>query len=57
MKTKITEDNLPYVHRNLLESEYMNLVERKNTAIAWAFIAGIWTGTVATILVTLWWMP
>lgn len=57
MPSKIDEHNLTYVHRALLEREYAALVEKKNTAIALAFVIGIWTGTVATILVTLWWMP
>ena len=57
MKSKINDDNLPYVHRSLLEREYMELVERRNNQVGIAFVAGIWVGTVATLLVTLWWLP
>lgn len=57
MKSKINDDNLPYVHRALLEREYLDLVERRNSQVGLAFIVGIWTGTVATLLVTLWWLP
>ena len=56
-RTKITEDNIAYVHRNLLESEYAELVDRRRGQIAIAFVLGAWAGTVATLLVTLWWLP
>jgi hypothetical protein len=51
---KINDDNLSYVHRALLEAEYMALRERRNTRTGIVFMAGLFVGIAVTGLIVLW---